>query len=105
MDGDSRRLGGEAPVWAAASLPQRITLEGRWVSVAPLDPTSHGEALYQMTQGPGAAELWLYLFDGPYPDRDGFDRSLEGMAAHRKTRCSSRLSTRAPAARSGVPRI
>jgi len=25
--------------------------------------------------------LWLYLFDGPYPDRDGFDRSLEGMAA------------------------
>ncbi len=77
MDGDSRRLGGEAPVWAAASLPQRITLEGRWVSVAPLDPTSHGEALYQMTQGPGAAELWLYLFDGPYPDRDGFDRSLD----------------------------
>ncbi|HYR56177.1 MAG TPA: GNAT family protein [Myxococcaceae bacterium] len=81
MDGDSRRLEGDVPVWAAASLPQRIILEGRWVSVAPLDPTLHGEALYQMTQGPGATDLWLYLFDGPYPDRDGFDRSLEGMAA------------------------
>jgi RimJ/RimL family protein N-acetyltransferase len=81
MDGDSRRLEGEVPVWAAASLPQRISLEGRWITVAPLDPISHGEALYQMTQGPGAAELWLYLFDGPYPDRASFDRSLEGMAA------------------------
>jgi RimJ/RimL family protein N-acetyltransferase len=60
---------------------ERTTLQGPRVAVVPLNPASHGEALYQGTCGPGTDELWTYLFDGPYRDRDSFDRSLEQMAS------------------------
>jgi RimJ/RimL family protein N-acetyltransferase len=50
------------------------------VTVAPLDPEVHGDALYQATQGPGTDDLWLYLFEGPFPDRASFDRSLEDIS-------------------------
>jgi RimJ/RimL family protein N-acetyltransferase len=48
--------------------------------VAPLEPTAHAEALFQGTHGPDKEKLWLYLGEGPFPDRDSFYAYLEKRA-------------------------
>ncbi len=70
------------PVDAApAKRPERTVLEGRYVTLAPLDPRLHGEALWEATKGEQNDALWRYVTDGPFPRRDDFDRALDGMAA------------------------
>ncbi|TCK75291.1 GNAT family N-acetyltransferase [Acidipila rosea] len=66
---------------APARRPQRTTLTGRLVTLAPLDPAAHGEALYLGSHGAEKEQLWRYLGDGPYPDRAAFDASLARKAA------------------------
>jgi RimJ/RimL family protein N-acetyltransferase len=56
-------------------------LQGRLVTLTPLDPVAHGEALYEATHGEAADQLWLYLFEGPFPDRAAFDLHLQRVAA------------------------
>jgi RimJ/RimL family protein N-acetyltransferase len=63
-----------------AKRPGRTTLQGRLVMLAPLDPVAHGDALYEATRGEGD-HLWLYLFEGPFPDRAAFDLHLQRAAA------------------------
>lgn len=64
-----------------APRPQRITMEGRHVTLAPLDPRGHGDDLWESTRGAENDPLWRYLFDGPYPDRASFDAQMESRAA------------------------
>jgi len=56
-------------------------MEGRYISVVPLDPAKHGPALWEATRGAENQGLWRYLFDGPFADREGFDAHLEQKAA------------------------
>jgi RimJ/RimL family protein N-acetyltransferase len=55
--------------------PERVTLEGRHVKIVPLDTAAHATALYA---GSKDAELWRYLFNGPYTDEAEFRAWLEG---------------------------
>jgi len=64
-----------------ARRPQRITIEGRHVTLAPLDPAAHSGDLWEATRGAENDPLWQYLFDGPYPDRASFDAQMESKAA------------------------
>jgi RimJ/RimL family protein N-acetyltransferase len=64
-----------------ARLPGRQTLQGRFVSIEPLDPLAHADALYEGTHGDDRDELWRYLFEGPFPDRSGFDAYLREQAS------------------------
>ncbi len=64
-----------------AQRPRRTTLSGRLVTLTPLDPDVHGDALYDATRGEANDWLWLYLFEGPFPDRAAFDAHLRRMAA------------------------
>ncbi|SPF38270.1 GCN5-related N-acetyltransferase [Candidatus Sulfopaludibacter sp. SbA4] len=64
-----------------APRPQRITMEGRHVMLAPLDPAAHGDDLWEGTRGTENDALWQYLFDGPYPDRASFDAQMASNAA------------------------
>ena len=64
-----------------AKRPDRTVLEGRYVTLAPLDPRLHGEDLWEATQGEQNDALWRYLAEGPFPDREDFDRALAAMAA------------------------
>ena len=58
-----------------AKRPERVTLEGRWITLAPLDPEAHAEALYEGSNGDPAREaVWTYLFDGPYREPRGISR-------------------------------
>ena len=64
-----------------AKRPERVTLEGRWTTLIPLDPAAHAEALYEGSNGDAAREAaWAYLFDGPYRSLDEFRASLEAKA-------------------------
>ena len=64
-----------------AKRPERVTLAGQWVTLAPLDPDKHAEALYEGSNGDAAREsVWAYLFDGPYRSRDEFRANIEAKA-------------------------
>ena len=61
-----------------AKRPGRITLQGRWVTLAPLDPDKHAAALFEGSNGDAAREsVWNYLFDGPYRSLDDFRSNIE----------------------------
>jgi RimJ/RimL family protein N-acetyltransferase len=64
-----------------ARRPERVTLTGPRVIIAPIDPEAHTEALYASTRGPEGDRLWLYLYDGPYADREALRASLAHKAA------------------------
>jgi RimJ/RimL family protein N-acetyltransferase len=64
-----------------AKRPQPTRLEGRVVSVTPLDPSSHAAALFDSTRGVENEQLWLYLFEGPFATRDAFDTHLKQKAS------------------------
>jgi len=56
-------------------------LQGRLVALTPLNSVAHGDALYEGTRGEAGKQLWRYLFEGPFPDRDAFDLYLQRVAA------------------------
>jgi RimJ/RimL family protein N-acetyltransferase len=60
-----------------AKLPERITIPGSYIALVPLNAATHGEALWNAVKGKENDSLWLYLFDGPYPDRAAFGASLK----------------------------
>jgi RimJ/RimL family protein N-acetyltransferase len=65
-----------------AKRPERVTLEGRWVTLAPLDAAKHADALYSGSNGDPAREsVWIYLFDGPYRSLDEFRSNIELKAS------------------------
>jgi len=68
---------------AAARAPQPTTLQGRFVTLVPLDPAAHAVALYEASHGPEREDLGRYLFDGPYPDQATFEARLKQMAGSR----------------------
>ncbi len=64
-----------------AKRPARVTLEGRWITLVPLDPHVHAQALYEGSNGDAARKaVWTYLFDGPYTSLDEFRANLEAKA-------------------------
>lgn len=64
-----------------AKLPSRVPLEGRLVTIAPLDVAAHTDSLYEASHGDSKDELWRYLWDGPYPDRSAFEASVKERVA------------------------
>jgi RimJ/RimL family protein N-acetyltransferase len=63
-----------------AKRPQRTILKGRLVTLTPLDPIAHSDALYAGSAGERHDHLWTYLFDGPFRDRLRFNANLESKA-------------------------
>src|SRR5262245_44000015 len=66
---------------APAKRPQRIEIPGRLVTLSPLEPASHADALWEGSRSPEHEGLWLYLFDGPFDLREDFDDRLRRKAA------------------------
>lgn len=64
-----------------AKLPSRVRLEGRLVTIAPLDVATHTDSLYEGSHGDSKDELWRYLWDGPYPNRSAFEASVRERVA------------------------
>ena len=64
----------------AAPRPERVTLQGRAVTLAPL-AIEHAAPLFQNSHGPGREELWTYLFNGPFQHFDEFAADKSGFYA------------------------
>jgi RimJ/RimL family protein N-acetyltransferase len=78
MDAPATRPIGPLVDGHPAKRPERVTLEGRWITLAPLDAEKHAEALYAGSNGDAVREsVWTYLFDGPYRSRDDFRSNIE----------------------------
>jgi RimJ/RimL family protein N-acetyltransferase len=66
---------------APALRPERVTIAGRYVDLAPIDPSAHGDALFENIGRPGHDSLWTFMFDGPFAGRQAFDAALRKIAA------------------------
>jgi RimJ/RimL family protein N-acetyltransferase len=61
-----------------ARRPERVMLEGRWITLAPLDAEKHAEALYAGSNGDGVREsVWTYLPYGPFANLASFAADIE----------------------------
>ena len=63
-----------------AKRPQRVTLQGRFVTLTPLSASAHADALFEAANGGAKDRVWDYLFDGPYTDRAEFRANIEAKA-------------------------
>ncbi len=62
--------------------PDRAPLQGRHVTLAPVDPDREAERLWAVSHPPdGDAGIWTYLFDGPYADAAALRAALERNAS------------------------
>ncbi|MGY2050750.1 GNAT family N-acetyltransferase [Methylobacterium sp. JK268] len=64
-----------------APRPERVTLRGRFVTLAPLDAAAHGPDLAAGAVGPGTEALWLYMPRGPYAEASAFLEDLRAGEA------------------------
>lgn len=71
---------GEPVEIRAVARPERVTLTGRAVTLAPLDAEAHGDSLFDKANGGDKDRSWTYLFDGPYTDRAVFKANLADKA-------------------------
>ena len=54
---------------------------GAYVRLEPVDVAAHGASLYRRSHArPEQVALWTYLFYGPFPDQDAFERWLADCA-------------------------
>ncbi|WFU07915.1 GNAT family protein [Rhizobium sp. CB3090] len=67
--------------WNGVPRPERITLEGRYVRLEPLDAALHGADLYASAQAPGADDRFRYLFEDAPANLAAFTPWLEKAAA------------------------
>jgi RimJ/RimL family protein N-acetyltransferase len=78
MNDDDNRLGPRIDP-APAPRPERVTLPGRFVTVAPLT-SDHAASLFALSSGAQNAGLWTYLFNGPFDDLTEFAADVEAKA-------------------------
>ena len=67
--------------WTPRPLPAREAIEGRYVTLEPLDAARHGDGLYEASSVADAADRFRYLFETPAGDRPAFDAGLEKVSA------------------------
>lgn len=66
--------------WKGVPLPERVTLNGRYARLEPLETARHGEALWSATRKPAEGERFRYLFEEPPADRAVFAAWLEKVS-------------------------
>ncbi|KAM5354123.1 hypothetical protein ACJ41O_000773 [Fusarium nematophilum] len=63
----------------SASPPARISLDGQYTSLLPLEP-SHAGALFEHLGGSENGHRWAYMFGGPYLDRKEWAETIESWS-------------------------
>ncbi|MEI9985045.1 MAG: hypothetical protein WDN69_18720 [Aliidongia sp.] len=66
--------------WNGVPRPGRVSLDGRYARLEPLDPARHGRDLLASAQEPGAEVRFRYLFDEPPADFVAFEPWLDKAA-------------------------
>ena len=60
--------------WQAVQPPRPITLQGRYVTLEPLEADRHAPALWEAARGHDS--IWTWLGDGPYAAAEDLHRAL-----------------------------
>ncbi len=64
-----------------AKRPDRTTMKGRWITLAPLDAEAHAKDLYEGANGDATRDaVWDYLFDPPGRSFETFRADIEAKA-------------------------
>ena len=66
--------------WQPRPRPERIVLEGRYVRLEPLDPSMHGEGLFEVSSVADADQRFRWLFEYPPSARGEYEAWLEKSA-------------------------
>ena len=67
--------------WTGAPRPERVSLDGRYARLEPLDPARHGADLLASARQPGGDDRFRYLFEEPPADAAAFQPWLDRAAA------------------------
>ncbi|MGU7778551.1 GNAT family N-acetyltransferase [Burkholderia sp. PU8-34] len=73
-------IGQPVPDWTARPRPQRITLDGRYCRLEPLDADRHAADLYAAYAQAADGSDWTYLAHGPYADEASYREYARGAA-------------------------
>jgi RimJ/RimL family protein N-acetyltransferase len=63
-----------------APRPERVTLEGHYGRLRPLDPARDAAGLFALSHGPDKDAQWAYLGAGPFADGASFTAQVEKFA-------------------------
>ena len=66
--------------WKGAPRPERVSLDGRYALLEPLDPARHGADLFAAAQAPGAEDRFRYLFEEAPGDAAAFKGWIDKAA-------------------------
>ena len=66
--------------WAPPVSPSRVTLEGQYVHVVPLEPEAHAEQLFEANRQDTTGAVWTYMVNGPYDSFEDFSAWLTSSA-------------------------
>jgi RimJ/RimL family protein N-acetyltransferase len=61
-----------------AERPRHTTIEGRYVTLRPLNAAAHADTIFHSVQGRDS--LWDYMGDGPFPGPEAFRASIENKS-------------------------
>jgi len=75
-------VGEPLPDWTPRSYPERVTLQGRFCRLEPLESLRHGDELLTAWRKAEDGRDWTYLFSGPFTD-EGFRAYLAQAEASR----------------------
>ena len=67
--------------WAGVARPERVTLDGLYTRLEPLDPLRHTDDLFAAADAPGAEDRFRYLFESEPKGRDEFAAWMTKAAA------------------------
>lgn len=66
-------IGFELPGWKAPPFPPHAVHEGRFCRLEPLR-AGHARDIFEAQRADTTGERWTYLFQGPYPDFESFEK-------------------------------
>ncbi|QND53952.1 GNAT family N-acetyltransferase [Phyllobacterium sp. 628] len=67
--------------WTPRPSPAHENIEGRYVTLEPLNAAKHGDGLYEASSVADADDRFRYLFEAPATDRPAFNAWLEKVEA------------------------
>ena len=79
MTTSTPQLLGEIVDSYASPRPRRVTLEGRIISLVPLDAVEHLNSLWSCTGGPQNEHLWTYMFEDHFQNKASFESYLQRL--------------------------
>lgn len=71
-----QEVGPEVKDWAAPPRPSRVSLDGRYVCLEPLDAARHGPALFDAFAADSDGRNWTYRLQGPFKTQSEFQTWL-----------------------------